>query len=275
MGVASKVRSVRSIAKAARVCRASCGLSRPMVLAVSRSIAGGTWRGEPVRPSAVWTAAASWLKLRLSGPPISRVWPREPGSVTTWSIRAATSATETKLTGLSPRPNTSGRPDRAAVWRSRSTHSSMNALARTMVVGTPLRRRVLFGGVLHSVQFHRAVGGGAHDRHQHHAGARGFGGVGQVGVAVPVNRLRARRRPGRRNHGRRRRPPRRRPRRQPPPRRLARRRSRPRARSTRCAARRGSRVRTRTSRPRLVRRCAAKVPSRPVPPATRITTRPT
>ena len=51
---------------------------------------------------------------------------------------AATSTTDTRLTGLSPRPNTSGRPDLAAVRRSRSTHSSMNAVARTTVVGTPL-----------------------------------------------------------------------------------------------------------------------------------------
>src|SRR5216683_6429430 len=123
MPVASWVRSVWSMTSAARAWRPSSGLSRPRVPAMSRSMRGGTWRGALVRPAATWTAAASWLKVRLSGPPISRIRPRVAGSVMACSTRAATSVTETKLRGLFPWPKTTGRPERAAVWLSRSIQS--------------------------------------------------------------------------------------------------------------------------------------------------------
>jgi hypothetical protein len=86
---------------------------------MSRSASGGTWRGALVRPAAAWIAAASWLKVRFSGPPIWSMRPRAAGSVTACSTSAATSVTETKLIGLSPRPKTTGRPERAAVWLAR------------------------------------------------------------------------------------------------------------------------------------------------------------
>ena len=69
------------------------------------SAARGMCRGATAEPED-WIEVASSVSVRFSGPPISIVSPRAPGSAITRSTSAATSFTETKLIGFSPRPNT-------------------------------------------------------------------------------------------------------------------------------------------------------------------------
>ena len=130
-----------SIVMAARICRARFGWTGRSTAPRRRRIARGTCRAVAVRFDARCNPAASSLNDRFSGPPISNVAPRVDGSTTARSTRAATSETDTKLIGLAPRPNMTGRPEVPAVWSSRSSQNSAKAVARTIVHGTPLPRR--------------------------------------------------------------------------------------------------------------------------------------
>src|SRR5271166_1130453 len=141
-GPGSKVMSRVSMASAAWAWRASAGLVATVTRAITCRAGRGMCRTVPWRPVLCCRMAASWLNVRLSGPPSSRTWPRRPGSVTVSSMRAATSAAETKLTGLSPRPNTRIFPEACSGRPMIVAQVSMKAVARTMAQGMPLARSV-------------------------------------------------------------------------------------------------------------------------------------
>jgi len=92
--------------RAARAWRASAGFGTALAMAINLRTGRGMCRTEPQSLVSSCTMAASWLKVRSSGPPSSRTRSRRLAPVATCVIRAATSVAETKLTGLSPRPNT-------------------------------------------------------------------------------------------------------------------------------------------------------------------------
>ena len=153
---------------------------------------------------------------------------------------------------------------------SRSTHSSTNAVARTTVVGTPLagrtpRRRASCGTAPSGCPPRHRLSTSAPSRRwrpwQRRSGWR----------CRPDRPSPARSRPVRRSPA----PPTPRPQRPRWPGRGWRGRASPTITSTwpvaKCAARSGSRLRTRTSNSLLTRRPTTTEPSRPVPPATRIT----
>src|SRR3954470_9624470 len=118
-----------------------------------------------LRVPLTWIASsANSLRVRSCGPATSMTRPRKSVCKTADSTASATSSTETKLIGFSPRPKTIPR------WRI-SAHSSTNAVALTIVHPRAAGLEVLFGGVFGARQFHRAVGGGAGDRHEHDVGA--------------------------------------------------------------------------------------------------------
>ena len=109
------------------------------------------------------------------------------GSPTTRSTSAATSWTDTKFIGFSPRPNTTGRPDRFAVSH-RTVDPQLEEGGRTHDRRRgAAHERVLLGCVLHTEQLHRAVGGGGDDRYEHDVRPGGGGGIDQVGVAVAID----------------------------------------------------------------------------------------
>ena len=146
-------------------------------------------RTVPRRPVVSCRMATSSLKVRLSGPPSSRIWLRWPGSVTARSTRAATSVADTKLTGLSPRPNTRIFPEVSTARPVIMPQVSMKAVARTMVQGRPLARSTSSAACLPR---NSSMGwpGDARHRYQNERRADPGGGVDQVGIAGPVYRCR-------------------------------------------------------------------------------------
>ena len=115
VAVEPKVMSMVSMASAARAWRASAGLVAAVSHAIIWRAGRGMCRTAPRHPVACCKMAATWLKVRLSGPPSSRTWLCRPGRVAAWLTSAATSVAETKLTGLSPFPNTGIFPDERRV----------------------------------------------------------------------------------------------------------------------------------------------------------------
>src|SRR6516162_5692004 len=129
-------------ATAPRAWRASAGLITAVIQAIPCRAGRGMCRTGAWCPVVSCRMVATWLKVRLSGPPISSTWPRRPGAVTARSTRAATSVAETKLTGLSPRPNTTIFPEVSSIRPMIVAQVSMKAVARTMVQPVPLARSI-------------------------------------------------------------------------------------------------------------------------------------